>query len=454
MNLMLTPQAPPSTDLKSARIDATAIAAIEGDDTASSDGSTAFVAMVDGQVLSDQQPELSAFGLTATEREASELLAITDQDPELTAADVQKTSAVKLMTATGENEQLRPALPQEMPKGGDTRSEIKVMGGSLDAVPSLRRGPFETERAALLAERSAVAATSLRTSPAQTVVQGQINAQQVVARLLPLSSENDQADVPFTPRTIPSGAVVAAAMPNRMPQLPLVAANSEGTAKPDNTVLPQKEVSVQLPPASAGSEDAPQIRNVTGLQLRPNNADAATQPTQVAALVEAKTEHTRFVVAEAENAPLSPISERLTPGQTTTPLQPRSTPETARQVAHQIAHAVSQGTTKMTEIALNPEELGRVRLSLSAGDGAVSLVILAERPETQDLMRRHIESLAQEFRDLGYEDISFSFGADGQSEEMAENDNAQPEHETLTNTPNNVDPVAAAAPSGGLDLRL
>ena len=65
---------------------------------------------------------------------------------------------------------------------------------------------------------------------------------------------------------------------------------------------------------------------------------------------------------------------------------------------------------RVTEIALNPEELGRVRLRMTSVDQSITLQILAERPETNDLLRRHIEVLAQEFRALGYDSISFSFG--------------------------------------------
>ena len=87
-----------------------------------------------------------------------------------------------------------------------------------------------------------------------------------------------------------------------------------------------------------------------------------------------------------------------------------ATVETARHASHQLAVAVTEQPGKATEIALNPEELGRVRLSMSVVDGAINVSISAERQETSDLLRRHIDTLANEFRDLGYSDISFSFG--------------------------------------------
>ncbi len=43
-----------------------------------------------------------------------------------------------------------------------------------------------------------------------------------------------------------------------------------------------------------------------------------------------------------------------------------------------------------------------------------ALRYIADRPETLELMRRHIDILAQEFRDIGYGSAEFSFGQGGQ----------------------------------------
>ena len=82
---------------------------------------------------------------------------------------------------------------------------------------------------------------------------------------------------------------------------------------------------------------------------------------------------------------------------------------TATHVATQLAHAADQTTNGTADITLNPRELGQVKLSLQAVDGTMFVAIAAERPETAELMRRHIDTLAQEFRGLGYQDVSFSF---------------------------------------------
>ena len=87
-------------------------------------------------------------------------------------------------------------------------------------------------------------------------------------------------------------------------------------------------------------------------------------------------------------------------------------------------------------------------------ENGITVTVLAERPETNDLMRRHIDVLNQEFKALGYEDISFAFGeapqdhagqetrADGSKVQETPLDDSQ-DHRTKT-----------AHPSSGLDLRL
>ncbi|MBE0413769.1 flagellar hook-length control protein FliK [Yoonia sp.] len=87
--------------------------------------------------------------------------------------------------------------------------------------------------------------------------------------------------------------------------------------------------------------------------------------------------------------------------------------EMIRHVAGQMAVVLSGQSGQTTEIALNPEELGRVRMTMTVADQSITLHVLADRPETTDLMRRHIDALTQEFRALGYDNIAFSFGGDG-----------------------------------------
>ena len=126
--------------------------------------------------------------------------------------------------------------------------------------------------------------------------------------------------------------------------------------------------------------------------------------------------------------------------------------QVATAAAQQMAVAVQKNPSGVTEMILNPEELGRVKLAMVTSDGALTLTITTERPETQDLMRRHIEVLAQELRQLGFGDVGFSFRDQGGQDQSDEPDSAG----AAGSAAEAESPVmqVAAVETSGLDLRL
>lgn len=127
---------------------------------------------------------------------------------------------------------------------------------------------------------------------------------------------------------------------------------------------------------------------------------------------------------------------------------------------HQVADALVNAPNRAVELTLSPEELGKVRMTLHAQEGSMTVAVQAERPETLDLMRRHIDSLAREFREMGYADVSFDFGQQSNQqpkpqEQLAE---APPARERNPSGPFQsaaiTAPDAADGASGGLDLRM
>ena len=92
-----------------------------------------------------------------------------------------------------------------------------------------------------------------------------------------------------------------------------------------------------------------------------------------------------------------------------------SDPALPRQIAVQLMDAMRGNPDRPVELVLEPAELGRVRMAMTGGDGTMQVSLTIERMETADLLRRHIETLAQEFRQLGYRDVSFRFSGEGAS---------------------------------------
>ena len=161
--------------------------------------------------------------------------------------------------------------------------------------------------------------------------------------------------------------------------------------------------------------------------------------------------------------PLLAAAETTSPGISThrsdapaTNSQPPATiPEAPRPVPQQISAAVhALGASGSTEIRLSPDELGQVRMTLLPDGDTMRVAFTAERPETLDLLRRHVSDLAAELRGLGYHSAEFSFGGDprGDSQRRARPDGPR----SYADTPSAVTirPEPDAASRSTLDLRL
>jgi len=76
----------------------------------------------------------------------------------------------------------------------------------------------------------------------------------------------------------------------------------------------------------------------------------------------------------------------------------------------QIVQAVTPGAAPGTmEVMLDPPELGRVEIVLELSEQTVRATLTAERPATGELIRRHMDQLAEQFREAGFEDIDLNF---------------------------------------------
>lgn len=122
-----------------------------------------------------------------------------------------------------------------------------------------------------------------------------------------------------------------------------------------------------------------------------------------------------------------------------------------------LAEAAPTQPDQTIEITLTPQDLGRVRMRLMLGEGAPVLFVVADRTETQDLIRRHIDQLLQEFRAQGFEGVNVALGdSRGRSAALArtQSDATDPQQTAATAAPKSVGPRSSAVAADGLDLRL
>ncbi len=109
------------------------------------------------------------------------------------------------------------------------------------------------------------------------------------------------------------------------------------------------------------------------------------------------------------------------------------------------------------QIRMDPVELGQLRITLQMTEAGLHIQIMAERPETLDLMRRFSADLMQDLRQMGFSDLMMSF-SDQQHRALQ----PAPERRAFPVEPESPGPVqilgVALEPSrvgsGGMDLRL
>ncbi len=139
-------------------------------------------------------------------------------------------------------------------------------------------------------------------------------------------------------------------------------------------------------------------------------------------------------------------------------IQPlRITPEA---VSQQVVHVVVSHAEDRAELLLQPAELGRLRFEFTHRGDAVQVTIMAERPETMDLLRRNVDQLLGDLRTAGFSGSELSFGAWGQGQGQAR-PSAMMVEDTASDgaAPQPILPVFQQTPvprsrAGGLDLRL
>ena len=163
----------------------------------------------------------------------------------------------------------------------------------------------------------------------------------------------------------------------------------------DPDIVPTKPAE----PNASGAEDRPDMPTIPQKEMK----GTATEDQDPSVF---EPDPFTLVVADGSFPQMFTLTHRADTG-------PRA-PSLAAHVSAQLTATVSQTENGATEIRLDPEELGRVRLVMQSHDTNMTVIVQAERPETAVLLRRHIDQLVQDVRALGYENVTIDFGGHGQ----------------------------------------
>lgn len=237
-------------------------------------------------------------------------------------------------------------------------------------------------------------------------------------------------------------AVAPALVPASAPAAVKGVAATEPEAEPEPQTAPRDETAPPAPRSAGQTPVATPVASGVSPEPRPMPLVASPQ-TGTEGLVAAGTGGSWRLDPE----PSAPLA---TSGATVS--------VQAQAVAGQITLAIGRATDRVVEIRLDPPELGRVQIQLTTTEAGLQAVVMAERPETQDLLRRHAELLARELGAAGFRNVSLDFAAGGQStpdrrEAPAENQSLGVESAQLA-TAQLVTAPGRATLAGALDIRL
>lgn len=80
------------------------------------------------------------------------------------------------------------------------------------------------------------------------------------------------------------------------------------------------------------------------------------------------------------------------------------------QVSAVLVDQVRSGSMGLIEVSLSPVELGAIRFEMQQSPDGLHVHLAIERPETGDLVRRHVDQLLTDLRGAGFAQTTLSFG--------------------------------------------
>lgn len=272
------------------------------------------------------------------------------------------------------------------------------------------------------------------------------------------------ADEATVETVAPDGAEVVVAPVTAGPQGAVGAVGSVGAAVP--TVMASTQAAPAAPPVIDDAADAPppEADVVRATRAGPEAPSGTAQAADIRAALPVQPQAAAQpalaggfalggVVTDGLDWRLTPHVHAHAPAHAAAQAQPQA-------VTGQIAVAIAQSANSRIEVRLDPPELGRVQIQLNPTERGVQVIVMSERPETGDFLRRHAETLARDLAEAGYGDVTMEFTAGG-SDTPRQRDGAEASAPRALASAETRSAVVESAPerpravaAGSLDIRL
>ena len=266
--------------------------------------------------------------------------------------------------------------------------------------------------------------------------------------------ENTQKEV----RTAPSDVRASTPLADTMNHSPVHQATAGAALNETKPVATKREAPLPRDAEFRVEASKPATTAATLVSVQNNSLIAKPQTLLKTDVIKEKSELTPVVTGDADSfTSWDTRSASQVSGSGLAQILNRS--ETPAMIARQMAEALQKLPDRPVEISLNPKELGKVRMNISAAEAGITVSIVAERPETLDLMRRNIEQLTREFQSIGYESIAFSFSEgeanQGYSDEQDSKERADTSQLGLVTEDEMQEQIHPMTSAGsGIDIRL
>ena len=333
--------------------------------------------------------------------------------------------------------------PVQNPKRTGTPTSVSVPSESTQA-PQPAVAPSIRPVAELILQGFTTQAVQRQTAPLQTSLPSQV---------APIETARDTPSQTIQPAV--ERVTLETVRPEQAPRQSSV--HSEERLKVARPKISEQQLTFGDGTPSRTEFRATERTEVLRYETQPSiqHTGAVSAPAQSAPVSLGAPTISHDVNAPADQLSVLPVAEldSKTAISTVSPQTPPSKPELAQVVIRQLAVVVPQVSDRPVEVLLNPEELGRVRMVMLGQDAQMVVQIHADKPETSDLIRRHLDMLAQDFQELGYSDISFSFSNQRENSQQSQDEISADTTPAIhpTNTPT---APHLLLPQSGLDLRL